>query len=349
MEDSYMSMALDNAERIRKSIAGGAAEQQPFLLFINFPLIKSVTGVDLHEYFNDPKTMMDAQIEVFSRLGLDGPLYPDYGVAAECSAMGSEIVYNDMGFPTVHGDAKMELEDLLARSKPADPWGGSLMTKALEALEYMVKNVPSDFRVENCGVVGPFTTAAQYRDIQEFCVDLYMEPELVHELLELSTETIIRFCREQQKILGRDLEHILIYDDASSFLNEENYRIFSMPYQEKLYSAFPGAERWLHNDAEALHLSELIAESGFCLWHTGKCFDITEARRRTQGKVSLCGNLPPLEELLKGTPEDVAAAVNRQLDVFDKDPKYILSTGGFISYGTPVENIQALIQTALAR
>ena len=344
-----MSIALENAERIRKSIAGISTKQQPFLLFINFPLIKSVTDVDLQEYFNDPKTMMDAQIETFSRLGLDGPLYPDYGVVVECSAMGSQIVYNDMGFPSVHADTEMELEDLIAQSKPADPWNGSMMTKALETLEYMVKNAPSNFRVENSGVVAPFTTAAQYRDIQEFCVDIYIEPDLAHELLKISTETIIRFCQEQQKILGRALDHILLYDDTSSFLNQENYRIFSMPYQEKLYSAFPGAERWLHNDAEALHLSELIAESGFRLWHTGKCFDITEARRRTQGKVSLCGNLPPLEELLKGTPEEVEAAVNRQLDIFDKDPKYILSTGGFISYGTPLENIQTLIQTALAR
>lgn len=342
-----MSIAQDNLQRIQKSLAGEVPDRQPFLLFINFPLIKSVTGVNLHEYFNDPRIMMDAQVETFRKLGLQGPLYPDYGVVAECSAMGSEIVYDDLGFPSVHADESLEFEDVVEAAKPADPWNGSLMTRALEALEYMVAHAPADFRVENCGVVGPFTTAAQYRGISEFCVDIYMEPELSEELISICTQTLINYCKEQQKILGKPLEHILVYDDTTSFLKPDNYRQFSMPYYDMLYREFPGTQRWLHNDANGVHLSELIAEAGFVLWHTGRVFDITEARKKTNGKVCLCGNLSPLEEIKTGTPEEAKAAALRQIAIFNKDPKYILSTGGFISYDTPVENIRALIEAAL--
>ncbi len=340
-----MSIGEENLRNVKKSIEGGKPARQPFLLFLNFPLVKSMTGVELREYFEDPKIMMDAQIEVNARLGLEGPICPDYGIVAECSAMGSPVLLDGKGFPSIQTGKESSLEEVLRDLQPGDPWGGNWETRSLETLEYMISHVPPGFCVENPPVMAPFTIGAEYRGIEEFCVELYEEPEMIHELLRVSLETLIRYCREQQKILGERMEHILICDDTSGFLTPDNYRKFVMPYLDKFYGEFPGVERWLHNDADSLHLSELIAEAGFKFWHTGRCFSITEARKRTGGKVSLCGNLSPVEELLRGTPKDVADAVNRQIKAFNGDSRYILGTGGFISYGTPEENLRALIQT----
>ena len=138
----------------------------------------------------------------------------------------------------------------------------------------------------------------------------------------------------------------MICDDISSFIRPEQFNEFIRPCYDKIYQAFPTAERWLHNDAEALHLSECIAAAGFKLWHVGSCFDICEARRRTGGTVSLVGNLVPVKEVAEYSEEEIYAAALKQLEKFGGDPKYILGLGGFNSYGPPLENLKAMIRAA---
>ncbi len=342
-----MTLSERNQKRIRNSIEGRKSDRQPFMFFINYPFIHSVTGVPLHEYFNDPKTMLDAQVETFRKLGLNGPVMPDYGVVAECSGMGAHIQYDKLGFPSVHNPQNLELEEVV-KIKPGDPWAGNLMTKALEALQYMKGNAPEGFIVENSIMVGPFTTAAMLRGISDFCADLYEEPDMIKALIDTVVETEIRFMKEQEKILGK-LDHILLADDITSFVSEGQFREFVMPAYDKLYSAFPGVERWLHNDGEAGRLAGLIADCGFKLWHVGTCFDIVQARKDSRGEVSLVGNLSPLTDLRQGTAESVWEAANRQMDLFEGDSKFILGTGGYINYGTPPENLIAVIKAAEER
>ncbi len=339
-----MQAARANLERIKDSIQGLKPDRRPYLFFINFPFIKSITGVNLHEYFNDPKTMMDAQVETFRKLGLDGPLQPDYGVVAECSGMGSEIRYDDLGFPSVRHADDIELEELI-NMPVADPWAGSLMTNALEALIYMKEHAPSGFRVENSLMVGPFTTAATLRGISEFCCDVLTEAELVKELLHKVTQSEIAFMKEQERILGK-IDYILLADDISSFFSDEHFREFVTPTYDQLYAAFPNAQRWLHNDGEAGHLAAAIADAGFKLWHCGTSFDIAQARIDSRGEVSLVGNLSPISDIKNGSTEEVKARAAAQLDIFASDPKFILGAGGYINYGTPLENLLAVIEAA---
>ena len=60
----------------------------------------------------------------------------------------------------------------------------------------------------------------------------------------------------------------------------------------------------------------------------------------------MTGNLHTTEVMLRGRPEDVAAAARRAIDDAAAGGRFILSTGDQCGRDTPDENLRAMIETA---
>ncbi len=219
-----------------------------------------------------------------------------------------------------------------------------MLTQALNALEYMVVHKPDGFEVQSSIVQSAFTGAAMLRGINDFCADVIEEPEAVCALMDLVLETDIRYMKAQEKILGK-LDHILLSDDVSALVSANSFREMILPYYERFFEPFPESQRWLHNDAQALHLAPVLKEINFKLWHTGSCFDSRRAMELLDHSLCLAGNLSPVA-LARMTEEEAYDAAVKELKQFNAEPRYLLGTGGFISYGTPVENVRAILAAA---
>lgn len=333
---------LENYDRVRRCIMGETVEQTPYMLYINFPFIKSITGISAQDYFSDPRLQLEAQVETYRRIGVGGLISPDFGTVAEASAFGGRVVYDNTGIPSVKPDPDVCIEDLAELSVVA-PADGEMMARYLSFLEYFAAHTPEGFRCVSSNTMAPFTAAAAVRGISGLCMDIIEEPELSMAFLNTVTQTEIGFFREQEAILGDSFDRIFLSDDISSFLSVKQYREFVMPCYQQIFSAFPHVQHWLHNDGNSTHLAPLIAEVGVQAWHIGKCMDMGELFRLTEGKVALFGNLDPIQVLLKGSRELVRSQVEKELREHRGIGKYICSSGGFIGYGTPVENIQTMI------
>ncbi len=340
-----MAYRKNYRQKIKDCLAGQNSSRHACMFFINFPFVQSVTGVDLHSYFHDPKVMMDAQVDTWRAIGTEGWLWPDLGVVPECAALGGQVVYDKRGFPSIQADEEKELEDFL-NLKPADPYGDNMLAEALAALEYMVAHKPSGFEVQASIVQSAFTGAAMLRGISEFCVDLLDEPEKARELMDIVLETDIRYMKAQEQILG-GLDHILLSDDISSFLSGIQFQEYVIPYYKKFFDCFPESQRWLHNDGQALHLAPFLYSSGvqLKLWHTGSCFDHIKAMESMENSLCMAGNLDPVA-VAGMSEEEVYGCALRELRKFKGNTRFILGLGGFISYGTPPENIRAVLRAA---
>ena len=55
----------------------------PCMLFINYPLFSDLAKISAREYFGDPQCMLEAQVETYRKLGVDGPVSPDFGTVVE--------------------------------------------------------------------------------------------------------------------------------------------------------------------------------------------------------------------------------------------------------------------------
>jgi uroporphyrinogen decarboxylase len=58
------------------------------------------------------------------------------------------------------------------------------------------------------------------------------------------------------------------------------------------------------------------------------------------------GNIPPLEVLTQGTPEEVREAAKACIQSHGGRKGLLLSAGGGVSPGTPAANIRALVEGA---
>lgn len=77
----------------------------------------------------------------------------------------------------------------------------------------------------------------------------------------------------------------------------------------------------------------------------GDC-DLAELKRLYGAKIVLKGNLHTTEVMLRGCPEDVAAASRKAIDDAAAGGRFILSTGDQCGRDTPDENLLAMIETA---
>lgn len=332
-----------NAERLRKSIAGEKTDAHAVFNFYTYPYFQSVTKVDLHEYFHNPKACMEAQLQGLDVLDGCGNLVPDMGAVAETSALGGKVRFDDHGFISVEPAEIEELEDILA-IKPGDPYGDNYMRRALETLEYMVQNCPEGYKVNPHAIMGPFTVGAQLRGISDFCADTIAEPEMVEAMLDLVIETQINFMHAQEKILGEPLHHILVCDDLSAFLSPAAYEEFILPSYEKLFAEFPNTQRWLHNDSTARHIAHMIPKGGMVAWQYHPSITPEDALKLTDNKVTLLGGLNPVE-LAGLTEEQTVEKCKAVLESFGGNPRCVLAAGGSINQ-VPIANLRAMFRVA---
>lgn len=332
-----------NAERLRKSIAGEKTDGHAVFNYYTFPFFQAATGIDLNEYFHNPKACLECQVQALDMLDGCGNIVPDMGPVAETSALGGKVRFDDHGFISVAPAEIEELDDVLA-IKPGDPYGDNYMRRALETLEYMVQNCPEGYKVNPHVVMGPFTVGAQLRGISDFCADTIAEPELVEAILDLVIETQVAFLHAQEKILGEPLHHVLVCDDLSAFLSQQAYQDIILPSYDRLFAEFPNTQRWLHNDSTARHVAPYISKGGMVAWQYHPSITPHDALELTEGKVTLLGGLSPVE-LAGLTVEETIEKCTEVLKSFEGNTKCVLAAGGSVNQ-VPIENLRAMFRVA---
>lgn len=335
-----------NFRRLKESIASEKSDGHAVFNFYTFPFFRSITGVDLDQYFHNPEVTLECQIEALEKLdGIGNPL-PDMGAVAEASGLGGIVRFDDNGFISVHPNPRLAAATTYEDVKwlePADPYGDNYMAQALRTLEYMVAHCPQGYRVNPHPIMGPFTVGASIRGISDFSADTIMEPDLVAKILDVVIETQIRFMKAQEKILG-SLHHIFLADDLSAFLSEPMYRDIILPGYLRLFEEFPDTQRWLHNDSTARHVAPAIADSGMVAWQYLPEIPPQEALELTRGKVTLLGGLSPLE-LQQWSEEETYQKCTDILSSFEGNSKFVLAAGGSVNQ-VPICNLKAMFKAA---
>ncbi len=331
-----------NFERLRQSIAGEKSDGHAVYHFFSFPYYKKAVGVNLDEFFHNPKVMLEAQLEGLELVEKCADPYPDLGPVVETNCLGGHVVFDRQGFIAVEPAAINSVEDVL-KIPTVDPYGDNYMRITLEALEYMVQNCPKDYVVQPPLLMGPFTVAAQLRGISQFCLDTVMNPDLVKAILEKVVETQIIYLKAVHKIMG-DFDHVLYCDDLSAFIDPNAFNNLLAPLYKQVVADFPQTNLWLHNDANAAHIAGCLADCGFKFWQYGPQLSPTKTLEATEGKISILGGISPVA--LAGYSLDQTLEVcNTLMDEFAGNNRFILGAAGSVNE-TPPANLLAMIKLA---
>ncbi len=326
----------------------------PAGLIVDSPWIPGYCRVDTVDYYGDPKVWLDCQDQV--RADFPGLLFlpgdwVEFGMASEPSSFGCPVhFFHDqtvgIGHLITSADDLDDLDDLPV----PDPRRDGLMPLALSKIRLLRGELAErGRRLRIVAARGPLNVAGFLMTIPEFCVAVKTDPERVHRLLDKTTELVIRWLEAQAEAAG-EIGGILLLDDICGFFSEEEYLEFAHPRLKRIFEHFSVPVKMFHNDNFGNRYTTFphIADLGVNLFNFSYQAQLGEASGLLGPKVAILGNLPPLDLLTRGTPEEIGAAVRAQLAERPADCRLMLSAGGGASPGMPKENLKAMLEALAA-
>jgi hypothetical protein len=215
------------------------------------------------------------------------------------------------------------------------------------ASEYTVtlNGSPLEVRVTIGGPGGPIPDAYALAGGNLF-LWMAQDPQRVHRLMGIVTETYINFQRYVRDLRGDRYENLGLGCDAGEMLSADMFKEFVVPYYLRCYDAFPG-RRGLHMCGKIDHLIPTIAEELEITHLNGFGFPTSPEllAEWMGGRTVMSGGLNPVI-LLEGPEEAIKRDCLRYLEAFAQYGGYILQDGCNVAPGTPLKNLAAVVQAA---
>ncbi|MCL2344154.1 MAG: uroporphyrinogen decarboxylase family protein [Firmicutes bacterium] len=318
---------------------GSAAAQHRPMPVLSFPGAQ-LLGVTVRELVSSGEKQAACMKAVADRYDpLASVSLMDLSVEAE--AFGSPVRFSDDEVPAVTAAVIRGEADLEALEVPAV---GTARTgeyvDAIRRAKKLIAGVPIF-----AGSIGPFSLAGRLMDMTEIMVLCYEEPELVHRALEKATQFLIQY-NAAFKEAGAD--GILMAEPAAGLLSPALNGEFSAPYVKRIIEAVrtDGCVFLYHNCGNTIPLIAHILETGAKAFHFGNAIDLSKMLPLVPNDIPVLGNMDPVGQLRKGTPNSVRQSVLNLLSRCAEYPNFILSSGCDIPPATPLENIDAFFDAA---
>jgi uroporphyrinogen decarboxylase len=359
-------------ERVTRAKRFESVDRVPVIPAIAHRFLVPAVGVRFREYYADPETMLRTQIlaqkwlmehvrtDAYSITGAWVGAWTDFQNTFEAGSLGCDVVFPDDDIPWV-GPGWVNTDADLRRLESMDFIRGDLNARqfayrrAMMAVadRYPVRfsGGPVFFPGENPSLThtsdGPFGVAGDLMGQTELFIAVRERPEFVRELLSIVTVKLIAYldyCFDEEKISRpRDFAWT---DDLAASLSAETYRSLVLPSEKLLRSHFEGYVS-LHMCGKTDHLLAIFADElgideyqGF-----GYQVDLDRVASVMGGRVVLVGNVNPML-IHSGTPEDVRGATRTVLEKLAPSRGLIIQDGSNIPPGTPLENINAMMEAA---
>lgn len=286
-------------------------------------------------YGEDPRVMMDYQLQKIERhysyYGSDcyqAFLMPWYGTAVLASGFRHPIVKNYKSDPAADISRVQSPEEVRNLRFP-DARKDGLMPQVLRALSLFREHTDLPVGVTDCQ--GPLTTALSLVGYDTYCYWMYDCPKVVHGLMDLVTEALIYWVKEQKKHAGIPPETesfplgvrlpdgfggVWLSDDDSVIMSSDLYRDFVMPYNSRVLEAFGGGcIHYCGNSNQ--HIESYLATKGLTAINNFNLDDLKGAAKMRRalakkGIVYMACDFIPTEERLKDYYRELVEAMGDQ-------------------------------------
>ncbi|MDO8142003.1 MAG: uroporphyrinogen decarboxylase family protein [Candidatus Brocadiales bacterium] len=327
-------------ERMQAILQGKAVDR----LLVS-PLILNFASRSLNmtvrDFCTSGKNMGNANIACFKQYRHD-IVYIFSTTSTLAEAMGTKMHFPEDDAPQVETPFIQTREDL-TKLKPVNPEKDGRLPVYLDAVKRCVDVIGKEVFI--VPVIGaPFTTSAALRGTEKFIKELYTDPELVHTLMKVTTQSVKNLIDAYVKAGGVPVTVEPVA--TGSMISEKHFREFVLPYLKEVYSHIhsynlPGV---LHICGKTKRVIQCMAESGADILSIDN-IDLLDAKELVGEKVCLMGNVSPADGMLKGNPEIITAMVKECIaKASDNHRGYIVATGCEVPIKTPNENMVAFLE-----
>jgi MtaA/CmuA family methyltransferase len=329
---------MNPSERVRKRLGGEAVDRVPNF-DIHMAFAAHFAARTLSDYYLDHRALVQANLAVQESFSVD-VLQAISDPYREGCDFGLEVEFPQDGLPLRRRPLLSEHSDLVGLHPP-DPRSGRRMTDRLEAVRLMKESAHGEIPVMGW-VEGALALANVLRGDVALMTDLYDRPDWVRELLEVCVGVEVEFARAQVEA-GADI--IGLGDAIASQISPAMYREFALPYEQRIFAAVreAGAIGRLHICGDTRRLLPSMAETGAHIIDIDWMVDMKTAAAEFESRgIAVCGNFDPVRVLLRGSAEEVEAAVAQSLE--KGGARMISAAGCEVPDGTPPENLLARLR-----
>ena len=305
-----------------------------------------LAGYDHLEFARDPAKIARAQIECCERFGFDGVIMGADTVAL-AEAVGVKVAYSKDECPRPVAGCIENYADV-AKLKPIDPRRDGRLPVWIEATRLLVERLGREKLIVARADQGAFSLASMMRGMQAFLMDVLDDDkrEGIHALLRYCNDCMFEFIKALQAAGA----HVVTTGDSisgPSVVSPRIYREYSFPYELDMANRCKalGIPFSIHICGHTDPIFAKWVETGAEIFEIDHKTTFATARRLTRGRVTLLGNLD-CEVMYHGTPQTVEAKAREVIQQVMPDGEFILSSGCLLGSETPVENMQALADSA---
>jgi MtaA/CmuA family methyltransferase len=257
----------------------------------------------------------------------------------ETQGFGAKIIYERDMVPYCEKHPLEDDPDLskLRRPNPLEP---GRMLDRIEAVRAYHTKVGGEYSIMGW-VEGPAAEAADLRRLDNFFMDLLDDEDYIADLMDICVDVALDFARAQVEA-GADT--IGIGDAVASQVSSDVYERLILPREQRLVRGIQamGAKVRMHICGNITHLLPGLSSLALDVIDVDHMVSVGSVRESLGSKVTIGGNLDPVADILRGTPDSIRAKIEHCY--LEAGNPFIVNAGCEIPSATPAENLKALCE-----
>lgn len=258
-------------------------------------------------------------------------------LSVEAEAFGANVRFSDDEVPTITGALVTDHEEAKRLVVPSVSSGRcSIYLDAIKKAKELITDRPVF-----AGVIGPFSLAGRLMDVTEAMVNCYVEPDMVHDVLDKAAEFLISYIKEYKKMGANG---VVMAEPLAGMLSPALSAEFSGEYVKKIVDAVQDDEFIViyHNCGDnVLLMVDSILETGAAAYHFGNSIKMIDMLAKVPNNLVVMGNVDPAGQIKEGTPESVKEATLNIMNECCSYVNFVISSGCDIPPASPWDNIDA--------
>lgn len=261
-------------------------------------------------------------------------------LTVEAEAFGAKINLPEHEVPSISERLVSDLESVDSLEVPALDKG--------RIPQYLLANKLAAENIKNkpvfSGCIGPFSLAGRLYDMSEILMDIYIQPDIVNQLLAKCTEFLVNYCKA---LKATGTAGVIVAEPAAGLLSDDDCHMYSTNFVKQIVDAVQDDDFTviLHNCGNTGHCTAAMIASGARALHFGNAINLEDVLKQCPTDILVMGNLNPVGVFKQGTVESVKKATLKLLEETNGYNNFVISSGCDLPPYVPEENIHAFLDT----
>lgn len=334
-------------ERVVKALNHEEPDRVPV-----YPIISGASrrliDVSYKDWANDADLCAKALLKAREEFDLDC-IVTLIDLSVECDAWGQELIYpeNEAAHPNYDNCVIKDIEDY-AKIKKADYRTSRRMMMHIETCKKLVEAANGEFPVI-AFVFGPLGVLSMLRNQQDMYLDIYDDPDAVHDAAREINETLKDYCNALIDVGVNGIMFDTLFA-SGSIMSKEMWDEMEGDLAEELADVVRdrGCLVMIHNCGQKIYFDAQIKRMKpvaiSFLYPPDDCADFKECKEK-YGDITLIGCVTPASAAI-GTDENWDQECRDSIDAMAKGGGFMLATGCEYPANAPFDRARRMVEIA---